>query len=59
MKNINSIHSKEYCIKRIAEIKAKNKNKEMSLGDVLMLDNFKKILKAYNGIKQNIQRKLP
>jgi hypothetical protein len=51
MANLNTIHSKEYCIKRIAEIKAKNKNKEMSLGDVLMLDNFKRILKAYNGNK--------
>jgi hypothetical protein len=51
MGNLNTIHSKEYCIKRIAEIKAKNKNKEMSLGDVLMLDNFKRILKSYNGVK--------
>jgi hypothetical protein len=51
MGNLNTIHSKEYCIKRIAEIKAKNKNKEMSLGDALMLGNFEKILKAYNGIK--------
>jgi len=47
----NTIHSKDYCIKRIAEIKAKNKGKEMSLGDVLMLDNFEKILKQYNGNK--------
>ena len=44
---INTIHSKEYCIKRIKEIKAKNKGKEMSLGDVLLLDNFETILKEY------------
>ena len=51
---VNTIHSKEYCIRRIKEIKAKNKGKdrEMSLGDILLLDNFKKILKQYNEAKR-------
>lgn len=45
---VNTIHSKEYCLKRIKEIKAKNKGKkDTSLGDVLLLDRFKKILKEY------------
>ena len=44
----NTIHSKEYCERRIYEIKTKNKEKEMSLGDTLLLDNFEKILKQYN-----------
>ena len=43
----NTIHSKEYCKKRIKEIQEKNKLKEMSLGDVLLLDHFKKLLKEF------------
>ena len=46
---LNTIHSKKYCLKRIKEIKTKNKGKKnISLGDVLLLDRFKKILKEYN-----------
>jgi hypothetical protein len=45
---LHTIHSKNYCKNRIKEIRAKNKGKEMSLGDVLLLENFKKVLKSYN-----------
>lgn len=46
---VNTIHSKEYCLKRIKEIKAKNKGKEedMSLGDILLLDKFEKLIQEY------------
>jgi len=49
---VNSIHSEQYCKMRIKEIRDKNKGKEMSLGDVLLLDNFKKILKEYKSAKK-------
>jgi len=44
---INTIHSKEYCERRMKEIRDKNIQKEWSLGDILMYDNFEKILKQY------------
>ncbi len=46
---VNTIHSEEYCKRRMQEIRDKNKNKEdWSLGDILLYDNFEKILKKYN-----------
>jgi hypothetical protein len=50
---VNSIHSEEYCKRRIKEIRLKNKDKEMSLGDALLLAHFLKILKEYKQQKQN------
>lgn len=51
----NTIHSKEYCEKRIKEIKLKNKGKEddMSLGDIMLLEVFEDILKKYIADEQN------
>jgi len=48
---IHTIHSEEYCIRRIKELKEKNLHKEWSLGDTLLLDNFEKILNQYKNKK--------
>lgn len=51
----NTIHSKEYCEKRIKEIKLKNKGNEddMSLGDIMLLEVFEDTLKKYIADEQN------
>jgi len=45
---VNTIHSEEYCRKRLKELKEKNEGrKEWSLGDSLLHENFTRILKEY------------
>ena len=45
---VNTIHSEEYCRKRLKELKEKNGGrKEWSLGDSLLYENFTRILKEY------------
>ena len=53
---VNSIHSEAYCKQRIKEIRLKNKGrKEMSLGDVLLLANFKRVLREYKKAKEAVK----
>jgi len=48
----HTIHSEEYCKKRIKELEEKNKDKTVwSLGDSLFYNNFLRILKKVYKIK--------
>ena len=58
---MNETNEKKYAVKRLNEINEKNKFKtEYSLGDVMLLDKYEKILTStYNFTQDQVERLSP